>query len=115
MTLHERGNAKPSTSEHTNKTEPLADEPGQPMTIISHAEMNAAYQKGLVTPLGQRIAYAVHYDDTWWIHYEGGWIRTDQTLADTLDAEAERITAQDTIIARNAAIRQATRNSNEQE
>ena len=78
-----------------------------PPVIISHAEMSRAIERGLVSPLGRTIAYAVHYQDTWWIHFEKGWIRTDKELADMLNAEASRITAQDAIVARNAAIRAA--------
>ena len=99
MPLHNSATDEPS-SPHDNDTATEA----QPM-IISHGDMDAACAKGLVTPLGQTIAYAVHYSGTWWIHFEGGWIRTDPVLASTLDAEAAGITAQDAIIARNAAIR----------
>ena len=71
--------------------------------------MSQAFDQGLVSPLGQTVAYAVRYQDTWWIHFEKGWIRTDKKLADMLDAEASHITAQDAIVARNAAIRAASR------
>lgn len=102
MTLHDRADAP-----QTNPVEPRQTEPA-PM-IITHAEMNTAYDQGLVQPLGQTVAFAVHYQGTWWINYEGGWIRTDKALADTLDAESARMTAQDALIARNAAIRAASR------
>lgn len=72
------------------------------LKIISHAEMNEAADAGLVTPLGRTVAFVVHYDDTWWIHYERGWIRADQPLADMLDVEYARINIQDAIIARSA-------------
>ncbi|MET8139876.1 hypothetical protein ABZU32_06145 [Sphaerisporangium sp. NPDC005288] len=88
--------------------QPSSREPDTLPVIISHADMNKAFDRGLVSPLGQTIAYAVRYQDTWWIHFEKGWIRTDKKLADMLDAEAARITAQDAIVARNAAIRAAT-------
>ncbi|MFG1878029.1 hypothetical protein ACGFIV_24560 [Sphaerisporangium sp. NPDC049003] len=94
--------------------QPSTAEPGTQPVIISHAEMNRAFDQGLVSPLGQTIAYVVRYQDTWWIHFEKGWVRSDNKLADMLDAEAARITAQDTIVARKAAIRAATRPDPEQ-
>jgi hypothetical protein len=109
MTRNEPTGLKPSNPQPSDEaheppaTPPPASEP--PLTIISHAEMNAAMDQGLATPLGRSIGFAVHFQGTWWIHYEGGWIRTDQELADRLDEEAVRITEQDAIAARNAAIR----------
>lgn len=86
----------------------------QPM-IISHAEMHAAYDQGQATPLGQTIAYITRYQDTWWILFEGGWIRADHDLATMLDVEAARITAQDALIARNTAIRASIGRSSQAE
>ncbi len=94
----------PSTSHAASAPSIAASEPQQ---ILSHAEMNTAHEQGLVQPLAQTVGYVVTYRGAWWICYEGGWIRADPELAAALDAEAERITAQDAIIARNAAIRAA--------
>jgi hypothetical protein len=102
MSLRKSAKGEPSTPHDNAESQPM---------IISHVDMDAACARGLVTPLGHTIAFAVHYSGTWWIHYEGGWIRTDPELAATLDNEATRITAQDAIIARNAAIRTAAKSS----
>ena len=75
--------------------------------IISHADMNAAVDQDLAVPLGQVVRYILRYLGHWWIPFEGGWIRADPALAAMLDAESARMTAQDAIVARNAAIRAA--------
>lgn len=103
MTLPEHIEARSTSTEEPAQ----ANAPTQ-IKIISHAEMNDAYDAGLVTPLGKTIAYAVHYQGTWWIHFERGWIRSDKALADSLDTESIRIAGQDAIVARSASLRETS-------
>jgi hypothetical protein len=106
MTLHHHAQPGPSAAQQPPQPRPQA--PSQPPVKISHDEMDAAYAQGLVRSLGDTIGYAVHYQQTWWIRYEGGWIRTDPQLAELLDQELPLLAGQDQIIARNTQHR--TRN-----
>lgn len=102
--------ASPAETPASEVPGPAAEETApapEPPEIISHAEMNTARDQNLAEPLGQVIGYILRYLSSWWIPFEGGWIRADPALTAMLDAEAARMTAQDAIIARNAAIRAA--------
>ena len=76
--------------------------------VMSHAEMNAAYNSGAAVPLAQAISWLVRYRDAWWVVYEGGWLRiTDELTAADLDQATARLSEADAITARDAAIRTA--------
>lgn len=107
MPDHDRAaSAASARASHAQGTEKASAGPEVPK-IISHAEMNAACDQDLAVPLGQVIRYILRYLDHWWVPFEGGWLRADPTLAAMLDADSARMTAQDAIVARNAAIRAA--------
>ena len=74
--------------------------------VISHAEMDAAYDSGQAVPLGQGIAWLARYRDAWWVAYERGWLRiTDDLMAADLDEAAARLTAADAATVRDIGIR----------
>jgi hypothetical protein len=84
---------------------PAACDPAAPR-LISHAEMNAAYDSGRSVPIGQGIAWLARYRDFWWIAYERGWLRvTDDVMAADLDQAAAHLTAADAAIVRDISIR----------
>jgi hypothetical protein len=75
---------------------------------LTHAQMNAAYDKGLAAPFAQAIPWLIRCQDAWWVLYEGGWLRvTDQPTAENLDQRAAQMTDADVQAARDAAIRGA--------
>jgi len=102
MTLHNHTPSAPQTPQ----PQPQAP-PEQAHTVISHKEMDDAHAQGLVRTLGDTLGYAAHFEATWWIRYEGGWIRTDPELSELLDQEWPLLAGQDQIIARNAQHRSA--------
>jgi hypothetical protein len=60
---------------------------------ISHAEMNAACDRGDAAPLAPAISWLTRYQDTWWVVYEGGWLRiTDELTEADIDDCAARLT-----------------------
>lgn len=76
--------------------------------VMSHAEMNAAYNSGAAVPLAQAISWLVRYHDAWWVVYERGWLRiTDDLTAADLDQATARLSEADAIAVRAAAIRTA--------
>jgi hypothetical protein len=76
--------------------------------VMSHAEMNAAYNSGAAIPLAQAISWLVRYRDAWWVVYERGWLLiTDDLTAADLDQATARLSEADAIAARDAAIRTA--------
>jgi hypothetical protein len=69
--------------------DPAAESP----LAVTHAEMNAAFDKGEAVPLGASMAWLVRYLDAWWVVYERGWLRvTDTATAEDLDQAAARLT-----------------------
>jgi len=65
----------------------------QPPPAISHAEMNAAYDRGDAAPLAATLSWLTRYQDAWWVVYEEGWLRvTDELTAADIDACAARLT-----------------------
>jgi hypothetical protein len=75
---------------------------------ISHAEMDAAYDRGEAVPLGRAIPWLARYQDSWWVVYEGGWLRvTDESTQADLDQVTARLTAAEAAAARDAALRGA--------
>jgi len=74
---------------------------------VTDADMDAARSSGQATPLGQVISYVMRYQDAWWIRGNGRWLQSTAALSAILDNESARITAQDAIVARRAAIRAA--------
>jgi regulator of RNase E activity RraA len=76
--------------------------------VLSFSDMNKATDHGQVTVLGSTAGYVVKYRDAWWIADDRGWVRVIVAdIAAVLDAEHDRMTAQDAMIARTAAIRAA--------
>lgn len=60
---------------------------------MSHGEMNAAYLSGRAVPLAQSVSWLVRYQESWWVVYEGGWLRvTDDLVAADIDSCASGLT-----------------------
>jgi hypothetical protein len=58
---------------------------------MTHAAMNAAFDKGAARLLGEAINWVVRYRETWSVVYEHGWLRsTDAATAQDLDQAARR-------------------------
>jgi len=67
---------------------------------VSHSHMNAAYARGEAAPLADSISWLTRYQDSWWVVYEGGWLRITDDLGapatygcavgTTADSQAER-------------------------
>ncbi len=73
---------------------------------ISHAQMNAAIDRDDATPLRQGHGWLTRYLDTWWIEYEGGWLRViDDAAARELDQIAARLAEVSAITAADGAER----------
>jgi len=59
---------------------------------VSHAAMNAAYDKGEAIPLAASMTWLIRYQDSWWVVYERGWLRvTDTATAEDLDQASARL------------------------
>jgi hypothetical protein len=67
--------------------------------------MQAAAASGQVVQLSQTITFIVRYHDTWWLSAPGAWLPIPAPVASVLDHEAERLRAQDAVVASRAAIR----------
>jgi len=62
--------------------------------VVSHSDMNAAYARGKAIPLADSILWLTRYQDSWWVVYEGGWVRiTDNLVAADMDGRAAQRTA----------------------
>jgi hypothetical protein len=62
--------------------------------VVSHSDMNAAYDRGEAVPLADSISWLARYQDSWWVVYEGGWLRIiDDLVAADIDGRATRRTA----------------------
>jgi regulator of RNase E activity RraA len=110
MSRHNRTRNTPasarSQSARDRQTTQLPD--GELPLVLSFDEMNTATGHGQVTVLGSTAGYVVKYRDAWWIADNRGWVRVIvDDVAAVFDAEHDRMSAQDAIIARNAAIRAA--------
>lgn len=75
--------------------------------MLSHAQAHDAIDRGLASTLGQTIAWALRYDDAWWLLSPAGWVRAESRVAATLDHYAATMTEADAAVARTAAIRRA--------
>ena len=75
---------------------PMIDEPRTEDTksrFKSHGEMNTAYLSGRAVPLAQSVSWLVRYQESWWVVYEGGWLRvTDDLVEADIDSCASRLT-----------------------
>ena len=61
--------------------------------VMSHWEMNAAYLSGQAVPLAQSVSWLVRYRGSWWVVFEGGWLRiTDDLVEADIDTCAFRLT-----------------------
>jgi hypothetical protein len=59
---------------------------------VTHAAMNAAFDKHQAVPLSPSVAWLVRYREAWWVVYERGWLRiTDAATAEDLDQAAARL------------------------
>jgi hypothetical protein len=59
---------------------------------ITHAAMNAAFDKGAAAMLSASATWLVRYRDAWWVVYERGWLRiTDTATTRDLDQAAARL------------------------
>jgi hypothetical protein len=59
---------------------------------VTHAAMNAAFDKQQAVPLSVSVAWLVRYREAWWVVYERGWLRiTDTVTAEDLDQAAARL------------------------
>ena len=80
------------TSDRAPVAGPIDPAPELPLAI-THAAMNAAYDKGEATPLAASMTWLIRYQDSWWVVYERGWLRvTDTATAKDLDQAANRLT-----------------------
>jgi hypothetical protein len=109
MSHHDQ--ARPAAGERLTPapatTDPAAP-PANPVLELSHAAMNLAYRDGLSTLFGLTVPWIMRYQDSWWVLYEGGWLRiTDQPTAADLDRLAVQMSQADVTAARDNAIRQA--------
>ena len=58
----------------------------QQALAMSHGEMNAAYLSGQAVPLAQSVSWLVRYQESWWVVFEGGWLRvTDELIEADID------------------------------
>ena len=97
MTPKPQSTSSDTTHEPAPTAAPIDRSPELPLAI-GHTQMNAAYDKGEVVPLGTSMAWLVRYLDAWWVVYERGWLRvTDTATAEDLDQAAARLTRAETI------------------
>ena len=62
---------------------------------VSHADMNAAYDRGDAAPLAPSISWLARYRDAWWVVYYDGWLRiTDDLTAADIDSCVTRLSVQ---------------------
>ena len=74
--------------------------------VVTHAEMNAAYDSGESVPLGRSVSWLVRYRDAWWVVYERGWLRiADDITAADLDQTAARLTQAEAAASRDTDLR----------
>lgn len=109
-TIQPADHARPATASgtgdryHHDASQPVGELP----LVLSFTDMNTATRRGLVTVLGCTAGYAVKYNDAWWIADDRGWVRVVvDEIAAVLDAEHDRMAAQDATVTRAAAIRAA--------
>lgn len=101
MRMHSRETDAESTAgASANGHQPFDERP----LAISHAEIDAAIDRGEVAPLGQSLSWMVQYRDAWWVIYEHGWLRiTDDFVAAELDGVAARLFAAETAQTRDTS------------
>ena len=69
---------------------------------VTHAAMNAAFDKQQAVPLSAS-AWLVRYREAWWVVYERGWLRiTDTATAEDLDQAAARLSQAESAAADDA-------------
>lgn len=65
---------------------------------VSHAEMDAAFERGDAVFLSRSIQWLMRYRDAWWVVFEHGWLCVVEGLVDPdLDAITARLTAAEEI------------------
>lgn len=65
---------------------------------VSHAEMNAAYERGDAVFLSRSISWVMRYRDAWWVVFDHGWLCIVEGLVDPdLGAITARLTAAEQI------------------
>jgi hypothetical protein len=83
------GKSRPEDGPHDDAA-PTGDSQAR---VMSHWEMNAAYLSGLAVPLAQSVSWLVRYRESWWVVFEGGWLRiTDDLVEADIDACTSRLT-----------------------
>lgn len=67
---------------------------------VSHAEMNAAHERGDAVFLARSMPWVMRYRDAWWVVFEHGWLCVVEGLVDPdLDAITARLAAAEEIAA----------------
>lgn len=73
-------------------------QPADDIPAVSHAEMNAAYERGDAVFLARSMPWVMRYRDAWWVVFEHGWLCVVEGLVDPdLDAITARLTAAEEI------------------
>jgi len=65
---------------------------------VSHAEMDAAYERGDAVLLSRSMPWLMRYRDAWWVVFDGGWLCVVDGLVDPdLDGITARLAAAEQI------------------
>jgi hypothetical protein len=95
MTMNSRQAGSGTTAAGTPRN--AHHDAGERPPAMSHADIDAALDRGEVVPLSQGMSWIARYQDAWWVIYEHGWLRiTDELVAAELDEAATRLAAAET-------------------
>jgi hypothetical protein len=69
--------------------------PGDELLLVTgHAEMDAAFERGVAVPVSASIGWLMRYRGAWWVLFEEGWLRViEGPIADTIDRLHPQIAA----------------------
>jgi hypothetical protein len=59
--------------------------------VIGEIDMDAAVARGQAAPLSPTVTFIKHYEGTWWLSAQAGWIPIPPAIGAILDQHAERI------------------------
>lgn len=92
--------------EHAQQMAPegaSAPEPALPL-VITHSEMDSAFERGEATPVGQSIGWLMRHRKAWWVIYEDGWLRLiESTVTEQIDQLYPRLAKAEAQAAAEAA------------
>lgn len=67
--------------------------------VITHADMDAAFERGDAVPVTQSIGWLMRHRDAWWVIYEEGWLRViEGPIATSIDQLYPRLAAAETAV-----------------